>query len=265
MEREKIIDVPTNINWREKLNKFVDTLDYKREIIGILACGSYIVGHPSAHSDLDVHIILEDSVDYRERGNKFVDGLLIEYFSNSPSQIRKYFRDDYTNMRTNSWVQFITGTIIFDKYGIVQQLKGEAKEFFDRGFSNVDASIDLLKKYELWDMLDNLQDAFENDRLDFDFIYYTNLNQLIATYMRFVKLPYDRKTILGNITSNIVRAKYLLSKLPHEFISNSIQACILADSKNKKMDSYQKLTNQVMDLCGGFNIDGFKFKSPIDY
>lgn len=253
------------MNWKEKLSKFIETLNYKDDVIGILACGSYITCHPSTHSDLDVHIILKDDVKYRERGNKFVDGLLIEYFSNSPNQIRQYFRDDYKNMRTNSWVQFITGAIVLDKVGIVQQLKGEAQAFFDRGFRDVDTSIGLLERYELWDMLDNLQDAFENSRMDFNFMYYTNLDKLIATYMRFVKLPYNKNTILGHIMSDIVRSKYLLSELPHRFISDSIQACILADSRNEKISSYQKLTDQIMDLCGGFNIDGFKFRSSTAY
>ncbi|MDO4200379.1 MAG: nucleotidyltransferase domain-containing protein [Clostridia bacterium] len=256
---------PSSVDWKDKLNKFVDTLDYKDDIIGILACGSYVTGHPSAHSDLDVHIILKDDVKYRERGNKFVDGLLIEYFSNSPTQIRQYFRDDYKNMRTNSWVQFITGDIILDKVGVVKQLKDEAQAFFDRGFSEMDTSIGLLKRYELWDMLDDLHDAFETSRVDFDFMYYTNLDKLIATYMKLVKMPYNKKTILGNITSDIVRAKYLLSTLPHDFISESIQACILAKSRDDKIESYQKLTDQVMMLCGGFNIDGFKCKSSTDF
>lgn len=254
-----------DMNWKEKLNKFIDTLDYKDDIIGVLACGSYITGNPSSHSDLDVHIILKDEVKYRERGNKFISGLLIEYFSNSANQIRQYFRDDYKNMRTNSWVQFITGIAVFDKFGIVKKLKDEAQTFFDKGFSDINTDTGLLKRYELWDMLDNLQDAFENNRLDFDFMYYTNLDKLIATYMRFVKLPYNKNTILGNITSEIVRAKYLLSELPHKFISDSIQTCILADSRDKKINSYQKLTNRIMDICGGFNIDGFKFRSPAEY
>ncbi len=80
------------------------------DTIGILVCGSYITGNPSTHSDLDVHIILNENVNYRERGNKIVDGLLIEYFANPAKQIREYFKDDYTNVRPMSQTQIPTRT-----------------------------------------------------------------------------------------------------------------------------------------------------------
>ena len=81
------------MNWEEKLNKFLENWEYMNDTIGILVCGSYITGNPSTHSDLDVHIILNEKVNYRERGNKIVDGLLIEYFANPAKQIREYFKD----------------------------------------------------------------------------------------------------------------------------------------------------------------------------
>ena len=110
------------MKWEEKLNKFIDNFEYIDDVIGILVCGSYITGSPSKHSDLDVHLILDDKVDYRQRGNKIVDGLLIEYFANPKRQIRKYFKDDYNNIRPMSQTQFITGKIILDKTGDVKKL-----------------------------------------------------------------------------------------------------------------------------------------------
>ena len=115
------------MNWEEKLNKFLENWEYMNDTIGILVCGSYITGNPSTHSDLDVHIILNEKVNYRERGNKIVDGLLIEYFANPAKQIREYFKDDYKNVRPMSQTQFITGRILLDKTGEVQALKEEAK------------------------------------------------------------------------------------------------------------------------------------------
>ena len=76
-------------NWREKLNIFTENFKHKNDVIGILVCGSYITGSPTNHSDLDVHMVLENNVNYRERGNKIIDGLLIEYFANPPRQIEQ--------------------------------------------------------------------------------------------------------------------------------------------------------------------------------
>jgi len=62
--------------WKSKLQKFLLEFEHAKDIDGILVCGSYITGSPTNHSDLDVHIILADDVDYRQRGNRIIDGLL---------------------------------------------------------------------------------------------------------------------------------------------------------------------------------------------
>jgi len=66
---------------------------------------------------------------------------------------------------------------------------------------------------------------------------------------------------MGNITDEEVHDKYLLKKLPNTNIGGLIVQAILAAEKAEKIYVYQKLTNAILDECGGFSIDGFKFKS----
>ena len=252
------------MNWEERLNKFLENFKYKNDIDGILVCGSFITGNPSSHSDLDVHILLKEKVDYRVRGNKIVDGLLIEYFANPPRQIREYFKEDYSEIRPMAQIQFITGKILLDKTGEVQKLKKEARKMLDKRYSDLNTDINELNKYELWDMLDDLQDGFENARDDFDFIYYCNLDKLLSLYMKYIKYPYHKKTILGNITSEIVKNKYLLEELPDKQISGLIKNCIILKNKEDRMKNYELLTNKILNLTGGFDIDKFEFKSLVD-
>ena len=82
-------------DWKRKLDLFLADFEYADDVVGVLVCGSYITGNPTSHSDLDVHIVLDNKVDYRERGNKIVDGLLIEYFANPSKQIFRYFDEDF--------------------------------------------------------------------------------------------------------------------------------------------------------------------------
>lgn len=252
------------MNWEEKLNVFLETFEHKEDIVGILVCGSYITGNPSTHSDLDVHLILDEKVDYRERGNQIVEGLLIEYFANPPRQIRKYFEEDYHDVTPMSQTQFITGKILLDKTGEVQALQEEARKMLDQHYHDVDTNINDLSKYGIWDMLDDLKDGFENGREDFDFLYYCNLDKLLSLYMKQIKHPYHTKTILGNITSEIVRKKYLLEELPDEDVKILIQNCIVLTGKEERMKNYEYLTNKIFDLTGGFDIDQFRFKSPVE-
>ena len=252
-------------NWRGKLDIFLADFEYADDVVGVLACGSYITGNPTSHSDLDIHIVLDNKVNYRERGNKYVDGLLIEYFANPMKQILCYFEEDFSDKSLMSQVQFATGEIISDKVGDVEAIKNKSKEmisdFYSSGEKN--SPMNELEKYGLWDMLDDLQDAFENHRPDFDFMYFNSLNTLIKEYMRCVNLPYNIKAIYGNIDDVKVREKYLLRELPDENIENLIIEAITAPEKNEKINAYEKLTNAILNIFGGFNIDGFKLKSDV--
>ena len=251
-------------DWKNKLDKFLNEFEHTKDIDGVLVCGSYITGNPTNHSDLDVHIILESSVDYRQRGNKIVDGLLIEYFSNPPQQILKYFNEDLQEKDLMTQVQFATGQIIFDKSGKTSELKNKAKEMIDNFYKNEKIGMSDITKYGLWDRLDNLQDAFDNNKADFDFIYYIILNGIIEEYMKAIHRPYRSITIYGNITSDIVRQKYLLKELPNPIISDLIFKCIIAVTRDDKVKSVEKLYGMIIDMFGGFEVDGFKMKSKLD-
>ena len=252
------------MNWRDKLDNFMESFEHKADVIGVLVCGSFVTGSPSSRSDLDVHIILDESASYRQRGNKVVDGLLIEYFANPPRQIRSYFKEDYQHISPHSQTQFATGEILLDTTGVVAELKQEATNMLALAFEGVEPKVDDILKYGIWDMLDDLLDLYENERAEFDFVYYSNLDSLISIYMRQIKQAYDKKTILGHITSEVVRKKYLFNELPDENVKSLIQTCIIAESKKDRIRSYEKLTNAVLDLMGGFEIDGFKFKSAVE-
>lgn len=77
--------------WEDALNKFLASWKEQKDVIGAIVCGSFITGLPTERSDIDLHIILSDEVDWRERGNQYVDGFLIEYFVNPPRQNKEIF------------------------------------------------------------------------------------------------------------------------------------------------------------------------------
>ena len=91
------------------LEKFLSDWKDKDKIIGVLVCGSFVTGGASKHSDIDVQIILDNEVTWRERGNKIVDGFLIEYFANPLYRYEGYFEEDYSRNRTVTAHMFATG------------------------------------------------------------------------------------------------------------------------------------------------------------
>ena len=102
-------------DWERATRKFLKNWENKKEVQGALVCGSYVTGRPTENSDIDLHIILDDSCTWRLRGNEVVDGFLIEYFVNPPHQIEKYLEGSYKNNRSTEAHMFTTGKIIFGK------------------------------------------------------------------------------------------------------------------------------------------------------
>ncbi|MCL2387387.1 MAG: hypothetical protein FWC89_07565 [Defluviitaleaceae bacterium] len=252
-------------NWQEKLNIFLADFEHSSDVIGVLACGSYITGAPNSHSDLDVHVILSNAVDYRQRGNRIIDGLLIEYFANPPQQIQKYFADDLAEKSLMSQVQFATGQIITDLHGEVKVLKETALSMISSFYAEEKtASMSEMAKYFLWDMRDDLQCAYETNRPDFNFLYFNLLDKMISFYMDAINRPYTTKAIHGNICDEVVRRKYLLKELPDTAISTLITECIEATEKAHKITLFQNLTEAILQKFGGFNVDGYKLHSSLD-
>ena len=250
-------------NILEKLYKFLDTYKNKNDIIGVLVCGSYVTGNPNNHSDLDVHLVLKGGAGYRERGNYIVDDLLIEYFANTKQQILSYFKNDYSNVSPMSQTQFATGYIVKDDFGILKELKNQAICQLNKNFEDLDTTPNMLSLYAIWDSLDDLQSILEENRPDFDFIYYNKLDKLLSLYLKTKKIPYNCKSIIGHLTSEIVRRKYLLNEIKDEKLVNTIKDCILEIVKQKRMMAYTKLANDLLKQYD-FKIEEFVFKSKED-
>lgn len=250
--------------WEKALNNFLESWTRRDEVVGAIVCGSYVTGKPSPHSDIDVHIILSDDVNWRERGNKIVDGYLIEYFANPSKQIKKYFEEDYNSLRPHSMVQFLTGKIIFDNYDEVKKLKNEARIWFDKEFKELnDISVELIK-YHLWDTLDNLIDCYEQNRLDFEFVFHNSLKILFEEYSKYLRveiIPFYQ--IWRYISDSDFKKKYLTNSFPDENFINKFLDTLNDNEKERKLKLFDELTNHVLDKMGGFNIDGWKMKSPV--
>lgn len=247
----------------DKLNTFLKNYKNIDDVVGVLACGSHVTGHPNKHSDLDVHLVLKDNVGYRERGNTIIEGLLIEYFANTKQQILSYFNNDYNSVSLMSQTQFATGLIIKDELGIVEQLKQHAICQIDKNFENLDTTPNSLELYSIWDSLDDLQALLEENRPDFDFVYYIKLDKLLSLYLKTNKIPYNCKSIVGHLTSDIVRGKYLLKEITDKKLVELIKTSILGENKQKRFNAYSELANNLLTQFN-FSIDNFVFKSKED-
>ena len=251
--------------WERALTVFLEKWRYREDVIGAIVCGSYVTGNPSPHSDIDVHIILSDEVNWRTRGNVVVDNYLIEYFVNPPKQIKKYFEEDYKDLRPHSMVQFLTGKVIFDKFDEIKKLKDEAKGWMNKEPNALNEVALELMKYNLWDLMDNLSDCYEQDREDFDFVYYNSLRVLYEEYARYLRtdiIPFYQ--VFRYMSDPHFLEKYLAKSFPDTNFREKFLPCLKDRENVSKMKMYKDLTDYVLDQMGGFTIDGWKIQSLVD-
>jgi predicted nucleotidyltransferase len=251
--------------WEIALEKFVSKWKNKKEVVGAIVCGSYITGNPSKHSDIDIHIILDKKVKWRERGNEIIDGILIEYFANPLPQHIKYFEDDFKLRRKINIHMFTTGKVLFDKTGDLKKIIKIAKDWDKKKFEKPNKIPIEISKYSLWDMRDNLEEVYESGNDDFYFVYYNYLNSFFESYSKFLGFSGINVNKLRRfLIDNKDKKKYKMPDFPDpSFVSMFVEAIRLKDKKDM-INIYNKLTNYVLTKMKGFNIDGWKIRSPVE-
>lgn len=250
--------------WQAKLDVFLGHWRPMPELVGVLACGSFVTGQPSPRSDLDVHLVLAESASWRERGNRIIDGLLIEYFANPPRQIREYFREDHESCRPMAATQFVTGAVILDTTGDVASLRQEAQTWLSRPFPAPPAWQTELGKYGIWDMADNLADAFERGVPDFAHLYHTSLQNLFGAYARYLGQPLaGPEKVYRMLTSEEMRRKYLQPSFPDDVFAARFAAAMTQTDPQCMLEGFQALARVVLARMGGFEIDGWSLRTRV--
>lgn len=249
--------------WEIALQKFLKNWENKKEVVGALVCGSYVTGNPSKHSDIDLQIILDSKTTWRERGDRIVDGILISYFANPVYKHKFYNEEDYKTRRIVNAHMFSTGRVLFDKTGDLKQIIKESKKYLTKKYSKQKKFQIELAKYNLWDTRDNLEEVFESGSEDFFFVFYNNLNEVFETYAKFLQFTFVPVHKLRRFLVNEKdKKKYHVSNFPDQKFVKMFVSLLNIQDKSKMMKAYFTLTDHVFKKMGGFNVNGWKLKSP---
>jgi hypothetical protein len=145
------------------LREAVDDLHQRYAPVGILVSGTIIRGTPHAHSDLDIVAIHE--VEWRQRTQRFFNGVPCETFVNPAYRIRDGLVDEAARGRPVLAHMVSTGVIIEDPTGIMAELQAEARANFEAG-PQVSGTTLLLQRYEIATAFEDAVDLgpFDQDR-----------------------------------------------------------------------------------------------------
>lgn len=237
--------------WKLALEEFIKGYKDDLEVEAILLVGSYAVGNQNDKSDIDVYIILNDEAKWRERGNKLVNGYLIEYFINPVHKIREYILDDKRGHGGPMANMLANCQVILDKNGIVNELIKEAI---------VAIQVDEYEKnpmryYACWCAFDEYEAAEYHNEMQ----YYICLKYLIEAYLGnngyciLPELKFEKF-----FKNDEYRNRYNIGKFPNNEFNVMVVKCF--DEPN--YENLKVLYDYVMrDGC--FDINNFVLRNEL--
>jgi hypothetical protein len=165
---------------------------------GIVVTGTIIRGNPSPNSDLDIFVIHGEP--YRQRIQKFFNGVPCEIFVNNPDHIYKYFETDYKENRPVSAHMLATGVVVSGgDQEEVQRIIRMAKEYSGKALVPEDAQKNA-HRYQIASLFEDAADLKEKDPITS--LYFLNRTVIEAIDFLFIDrhLPLPRaKERIGQI------------------------------------------------------------------
>lgn len=247
-------------SWEPALESFLRPWRRRRNVTGALVCGSYVTGDASAHSDVDVQILLADGTSWEERGNDVVDGYLFEYFANTAERKRAYFQEGMALNRPATATMFVTGRVIFDDDGGVARLRRDAARVLRRPYAALSRRQVERTKYADWDSLDNLEDLAARG-VPLAHAYHAHLQGIYADYARFLRQPVlPAPQLYRYLSDPWFRRKYRLEPFPDATFRRLLTSALEARGRPAMLASARQLTRHVLRRLGGFDIDGWRLR-----
>jgi len=249
-------------NWNSAVDKFLDEWKSKKWFEGALLSGSYAAGTQSRNSDVDIMIVLSDKIKWQQRGNLVVDGFLLEYIANPASLWRKSFEDDFKSGK-KVWVSmFAIGKVLFDKNGLVVKLKEEAEDIIKKTFRKMDTKEIEMAKFHLWDGLNKLESLSEEGFSKYSPLYYLHLSKIINFYASFVRISIPAVSKLYRFLNDPgFRNKYKMEGFSDRKFIYMVNDCL---EDYLSLTAIERLNQYVIEKMGGFEIDGWTFRTKFE-
>jgi hypothetical protein len=245
---------------QELVKKYLTEWKDKKEYLGALITGSRAAGIADNYSDADILIVLSDGTDYKERGNKIVDDIVVEYIACPESYWYSLFEDDVKNNQRMWIAMWRIGKIVEDTSGVIAKLKEEALTKFKTPIEKLSGEKLEMTKYQLWDGLENLKSLYETNDSSFNPTYYLQLSKIIGAYSWFngVTMPAVSKWS-KYFQNEFFRGVYGLDEIRDKYFTDKI----LGLMTNPNMEEISKLTEYVLEKVGGFRIDGWVLREKV--
>jgi len=251
--------------WEQAARSFIDSCSFKDEIEAVFLTGSYAFGNADEFSDIDLFIVLSDDVNWRERGNKLVDGLRIEYFANPLRKIIKYIDDSYTNVRLIEINMILGGSVIFNKNSAAEKAIDYCKQKAMSDFPKMAAFNRITGLYTLWDNYDELQRAYSKQSPDMAMQFYSFIRSAFELYSRYICSPVPGYHKLYRwLTDDGYAQRYGLQAYNDPAFLEMVKPAFGAVCDKAMLDLSKDIYTYVTKKMGGLDIDDFVMRGPCE-
>ena len=176
----------------EIILEFINEMQYleNEHVLGCFFYGSFLTGYNNKNSDIDLHIIFDNSDPlHLIRGNTFVNGYRIEYFEKPIKDLYLSVDNDF-KAQNNALLAIIgKSRIIFDRTGELNELQ----QYTLNKFSNPLPSLEKDDAREYVSIIDNRMERLEKACLEdnpyFYHLYHLTIEKIRKFYHKLNGIP----------------------------------------------------------------------------
>lgn len=206
--------------------------------VGLLACGSILRGEGSPNSDLDLYVLHAES--FRQRVQKFFNGVPAEIFINPPGQVQRYLEEEAADGRPITAHMLANGFVVLENGSILSELRQAARARLEKPpeFSPQALTIArYMAAAQLEDALDVCDTRPETAELIMGLALHAILRYRFLQSRRFV--PRDKDMLLALAALDAPSAA-------------DVQAFFHATNLNEKRERMEVLGQRILGVTGFF-------------
>lgn len=251
-------------SWRGVLGVFLDTWRKKDGYEGAIVSGSFVTGDNTVSSDIDVHIIMNDTFHKKEKGLQEKDGFLISYVAFPVRMFPAVLKKGHAEHERIMARYYTKGEIVEDINGEVLRLKKMARQNLSIPLESLEAPNRENGKYVMVAVLDDLRDMSDEDPY-FYFLYYLLLEYVVRVYAMFLGLDMPNTIRSYGKLERFFhdkdwRKRYLINDWKDDVFVRFFEEALAEAS----FEYVEALVSYVVEKMGGFDKADWKLKTSVD-
>ena len=233
----------------EAITKFIEKMGYisNEHFLGAIVYGSSLTGFDTETSDIDLHIIFDNSDPNRIiRGESLVDGKKIEYFEKPIEDVYLMAENEFSNQNNASYSIIGKGEIVYERKGALTNLQKYVINRFKDNLPplNIDEAREQISIIN--NKIQKLENLTKDDSSYFNHLYHIVLEKMRKTHHRIIgisKIPTSK--VHKIYTDEAYRKSTYKTNPAHDFVEDYLNLITQGRDKRQMLESLKSFYNKV--------------------